>query len=49
MMPNYALERAVRTWQGCAAGAGTIVAPAAPGKGLARPAQRGRWASLARE
>ena len=29
MPPNYALERSVRAWQGCAAGAGTVVAPAA--------------------
>jgi hypothetical protein len=40
--PNYALERSVRAWQGCAAGAGKIAAPAAPGSALPRPAQRGR-------
>ncbi len=45
MTPNYALERSVRGLAKGAAGAGKIVAPAAPVKGLARPAQRGRWAS----
>ena len=39
------IERSVRAWQGCAAGAGENVAPAAPGEGVARPAQGGRWAS----
>jgi hypothetical protein len=41
-MPNNALERSVRTWQGCAAGAGKIIAPAAPGKRRHAAAQRGR-------
>jgi len=39
---NYALERLVMAWQGRAAGAGTIIAPAARGPGFLRPAQRGR-------
>ena len=42
MMPNYALERSVRRWELGAAGAWEILAPAAPCKRLARPAQRGR-------
>jgi hypothetical protein len=41
-MPNYALERAVKGLAVGAAGARTIVAPAAPGAGFPRPAQRGR-------
>jgi hypothetical protein len=41
-MPNYALERTVRRLSGRAAGARTIIAPAARRFGLARPAQRGR-------
>ena len=41
-MSNYALERFVIAWQGRAAGAGTIVAPAARVSGFPRPAQRGR-------
>ena len=40
--PNNALERFVIAWQGRAAGAGTIVAPAALVSGFPRPAQRGR-------
>ncbi len=36
----------MKTWQGRAAGAGTIVAPAALVSGFPRPAQRGRYASL---
>ena len=40
--PNNALERTVMGMRGCAAGAGTIVAPAAPSRVLPRPAQRGR-------
>jgi hypothetical protein len=39
MLPNNALERAVRTWQGCAAGAGDIFAPAAHSCAFPRPAQ----------
>jgi len=46
LLPYHALEQSVKAWQGCAAGAGKIVAPAAPGKGLARAAQRGRWTAL---
>jgi len=42
MTPNYAFEQSAKAWQGCAAGAGNTIAPAALGKGLARPAQRGR-------
>ncbi len=42
MLPNYALERSVRGLSERAAGARNIVAPAARGFGLARPAQRGR-------
>ncbi len=42
MTPNYALERSVNGSHERAAGAQTIIAPAAPGVGLARPAQRGR-------
>ncbi len=40
--PNYALERSVKGWQERAAGARTIIAPAARVSRLARPAQRGR-------
>jgi len=42
VLSNYALERPVKSWQGCAAGAETIFAPAAPGSRFARAAQRGR-------
>jgi hypothetical protein len=42
MRSNYALERSVNGLAVGAAGAREIVAPAAPGNGLARPAQRGR-------
>jgi hypothetical protein len=42
VQPNYALERAVKGLVVGAAGAQEIIAPAAPGKRLARPAQRGR-------
>ena len=42
MPSNYALERSVRAWQGCAAGAEDIVAPAAQVTAALRPAQRGR-------
>ena len=42
MMSNHAFERSVNGLAQGAAGAGKIFAPAAPGKGLARPAQRGR-------
>ena len=42
MKPNYALERSVRGLAMGAAGARTIVAPAAPVAALPRPAQRGR-------
>jgi len=42
VMPNYTLERAVTCSSERAAGARTIMAPAAPGECLARPAQRGR-------
>jgi hypothetical protein len=42
MMSNYALERAVKRLAMGAAGARTIVAPAAPRAALPRPAQRGR-------
>jgi hypothetical protein len=44
--PNYVLERSVRAWQGCAAGARTIIAPAALVEVGPRPAQLGRWTSL---
>jgi hypothetical protein len=40
--PNYALERSVTGPAVGAADAWEILAPAALGKGLARPAQRGR-------
>ncbi len=40
--PNYALERAVIAWRVGAAGAWESLAPAAPGKRRARPAQRER-------
>jgi hypothetical protein len=39
---NYALERSVKGLVAGAAGARNIVAPAAPGSALPRPAQRGR-------
>jgi hypothetical protein len=39
---NYALERSVRGSRERAAGARNIIAPAARGTRLARPAQRGR-------
>ncbi len=39
---NYALERSVRALSERAAGARTIIAPAARRPGCARPAQRGR-------
>jgi hypothetical protein len=39
---NYALERSVRGFYERAAGAQTIIAPAARWPRLARPAQRGR-------
>ena len=42
VMPNYALERAVKRLAVGAAGARKIVAPAAPGPALPRLAQRGR-------
>ena len=42
MRPNYALERAGKGCGWRAPGAQTIIAPAARGFGLARPAQRGR-------
>jgi hypothetical protein len=46
MTYNYALERSVRPCGWRAAGARRHFTPAARCKGLARPAQRGRWASL---
>jgi hypothetical protein len=42
MLPNYALERSVKSKQQCAAGARNNFAPAALGPRLARSAQRGR-------
>jgi hypothetical protein len=42
-MPNSALERTVKGSSERAAGARTIIAPAARWFGLARPAQRGRY------
>ena len=39
---NYALERSVTGLSERAAGARTIFAPASPGLGFPRPAQRGR-------
>ena len=42
MLPNYALERSVKSLAAGAASAVTIVAPAAPCAGFPRPAQRGR-------
>ena len=42
MTPNYALERSVKGLSERAAGAQKIIAPAARGPRLARPAQRGR-------
>ncbi len=41
-MSNNALERSVTGLTVDAAGARTIVAPAAPGRAVPRPAQRGR-------
>jgi len=40
--PNYAFERSARGLAAGAAGAWNIIAPAAPGAGIPRPAQRGR-------
>jgi hypothetical protein len=40
--PNYALERSVKCFSERAAGAQTIIAPAARRPGCARTAQRGR-------
>ena len=37
MTPNYALQRSVTGWQAGAAGARTIIAPAARGPRTARP------------
>jgi hypothetical protein len=42
LLSNYALERSVTALSMRAAGAQTIIAPAARWYGLARPAQRGR-------
>jgi hypothetical protein len=42
VMPNNALERPVKGFQECAAGALEDFAPAAPGLRFARAAQRGR-------
>jgi hypothetical protein len=42
LLGNYALERSVKAWQRCAADAGKIVAPAALGQAVPRPAQRAR-------
>ena len=42
LMSNYALERSVKRRSERAAGARTIIAPAARWQRLARPAQRGR-------
>ncbi len=42
MTPNYALERSVMGLRERAAGARTMIAPAAPRTRVARPAQRGR-------
>jgi hypothetical protein len=42
MRPNYALERSEKGLQPGAAGASESLAPAAPGIGEPRPAQRGR-------
>ena len=44
--PNYALERPMKAWQGCAAGALRNCAPAALSNGQRAAAQRGRWASM---
>jgi hypothetical protein len=41
-MPNYALERTVKGFHERAAGARTIIAPAARWPRIVRPAQRGR-------
>jgi hypothetical protein len=40
---NYALERSVNGLQLGTVGAQEIMAPAAPGSGFPRPAQRGRY------
>ena len=40
--PNHALERSVRGLARGAAGATESLAPATPGRGIARPAQRRR-------
>jgi hypothetical protein len=45
LTPNYALERSVKRFRERTAGTRTIVVPAARGPRVARPAQRGRWAS----
>lgn len=45
LLPNYALERAVRGLAVGAVGAWEIIAPAAPATGVTWPAQRGRLAS----
>jgi hypothetical protein len=37
-LSNYSLERAVKAWRVGAAGAAEIIAPAAPGKRITRPA-----------
>jgi len=42
MTPNYALERAVKSWSERAAGAQKIIAPAARWPRSAAAAQRGR-------
>ena len=42
MLPNYALERSVKSLRVGAAGAREHCAPAAPGAALPRPAQRRR-------
>ena len=46
---NNALERAVKAFSERAAGAQTIITPAAREPRLARPAQRGRWTALGEE
>jgi hypothetical protein len=40
--PNYALEWSVKVFSERAAGARKILAPAAPGRDVPRPVQRGR-------
>ena len=42
LRPNYALEPSVKGWSERAAGAQTIIAPAARRPRLAQPAQHGR-------